>query len=364
MSIAVSSTVPFFGTSAATRLSRRIAAISTMHLAGLVLVALVGGILASILTTTDPLWWQLHFSQLGTFHDVSAGFFNGSLKVGGMLVVVFAIRVRRDLVRLGRTAARRGAATVVQLCLTTIGVNLALVGCIPLNSNKDLHDKVAGMMVLGFAALLLSSPVLLHRMPKRLVLTTSISFVVIFAGAWLFVTETINLTLFEVIAFTVMFAWSGVFTRCLAMRSAQLAPVSIPDAETSAPRPTTSVAIAPVLLPALSPATPLPVIDLRAIRLAHDAALVGAPLPLGSLNPAAWLTTPASATGLSACVAPVGSGARRRPSRAPSTAHPRALRGPSMSTGAARGARALPRRGCTASAARATSGTWTTPDHR
>ncbi|WP_458933189.1 hypothetical protein, partial [Enterococcus faecium] len=77
-----------------------------------------------------------------------------TLKVGGSLVVVYAVRVRRDLRRLGRRAGRRGAPTAAAFFLTVIGVNLALVGCIPLNTNKDLHDKVAGMMVLGFAALL------------------------------------------------------------------------------------------------------------------------------------------------------------------------------------------------------------------
>jgi hypothetical membrane protein len=228
MSLAVRSTVssPSFRITprevltASRSLARRASTLSTMHLAAVVLVVLVGGILASIVTTTDPLWWQLHFSQLGTFHDVSGAFFNTTLKVGGALVVVYAFRVRRDLRRLGSRAGRRGAATVALICLSVIGVNLALVGCVPLNTNKDLHDKVAGMMVLGFAALLITTPVLLHRLHRRLAISTALVFVFLFAGAWLFVTATINLALFEVIAFAAMFGWSGVFTHALAQAGA------------------------------------------------------------------------------------------------------------------------------------------------
>ena len=346
MSIAVSSALPS-GSPAVARLARRIAAVSTMHLAGLVLIVLVGGILASILTTTDPLWWQLHFSQLGTFHDTSGALFNNSLKIGGLLVVVFAVRVRADLVRLGRSVGRRGGATVAQLCLSTVGIGLALVGCVPLNSDKDLHDKVAAMMVLGFASLLVTSPVMLHRMPKRMMIATATAFVVLFGGAWLFVDETISLALFEVICFGVMFAWSGVFTKCLALRSAQLSPA--PDS--TIPDSTISDAALPVAVQTSAPVGP-PLAALPGTISLPTAILGG--IPAAEAPAGEPLTIPA----FSACAVPVGSAARRR-SRRPSSRSPR---GPA--TAAAHGAPALLRRGCTASAARAASGKSTTPDRR
>lgn len=231
---------------------------TTMHFAVAALAALSGGILLSILTTIDPLWWRLHFSRLGTFHDGSGALFNGSLIAAGAIVVLYACSVRRDLRRVETVSVRRGAALTAQICLSTIGVNLALVGCIPLNVNKPLHDNVAAGMVLGFAALLLSSPVLMHRMPRRLVLTTAAIFVLLFAGAWLFVTATINLALFEVIAFGAMFTWSGVFTRCLTQRVGELsatpdAPVAIAaESEPPSPRP------APVRRPLRRPSVARP----------------------------------------------------------------------------------------------------------
>ncbi|SDO39570.1 hypothetical membrane protein [Microbacterium sp. ru370.1] len=205
--------------------ARRVGAAPSLHVGAVALIVLVGGLLLAIATTTDPLWWQLHFSQLGTFGDLSSAFFNTTLKVSGSIVVFFAFCVRRDVRRLGRGPVRRGAATVAFVCLNVVGVNLALVGCIPLNTDKDLHDRVAGSMVLGFLALLLTAPFLFHRLGKRMAVGTAIATVWLIISIALFVSATINLALFETIACAAMFAWSGMFTSVLAGAAARtLAP--------------------------------------------------------------------------------------------------------------------------------------------
>jgi len=233
MSTALRSAVPFsLPVPRLGALARRLDAIPTMHVGGAALIVLVSGLLLSIATTSDPLWWQLHFSQLGIFGDLSSAFFNTTLKVSGMIVVVFAFRVRRDVRRVGRGPVRRGAATVAFICLNVVGVNLALVGCIPLNTDKDLHDKVAGSMVLGFLALLLSAPFLFHRLGKRMAIGTGISTVWLIVSITLFVSATINLALFETISCAAMFAWSGMFTQILA--SAATAATSTQTAQTPA----------------------------------------------------------------------------------------------------------------------------------
>ncbi|KEP72732.1 hypothetical protein HR12_40800 [Microbacterium sp. SUBG005] len=49
-----------------TGIARRMGAAPSLHVGAAALIVLVGGLLLAIATTTDPLWWQLHFSQLGT----------------------------------------------------------------------------------------------------------------------------------------------------------------------------------------------------------------------------------------------------------------------------------------------------------
>lgn len=205
-------------------LSRRLAALPSLHVGAAVLSVLLGGLLLSMATTSDPLWWQLHFSQLGIFGDFSSALFNSTLKVSGSMVVVFAFFVRRDIRRLGRGRVRRGSATLACVCLNTVGINLALVGCVPLNTDKDLHDRVAAMMVLGFLVLLLSAPVMLRRLGTRMAVSTGVALVWLVLSIALFVTATINLALFETIACGAMFAWSGMLTHTLASVAARTDP--------------------------------------------------------------------------------------------------------------------------------------------
>jgi GGDEF domain-containing protein len=47
------------------------------------------GLLISIATTPDPLWWHLHFSRLGTFAVFSGYMFNATIILTGVGVVVF-----------------------------------------------------------------------------------------------------------------------------------------------------------------------------------------------------------------------------------------------------------------------------------
>lgn len=196
-------------------LNRRLAGIPSLHVGAAVLSVLLGGLLLSISTTRDPLWWHLHFSQLGIFGDFSSALFNTTLKVSGAMVVVLAHFVRRDILRLGRGAVRRGSATLACVCLHVVGIDLALVGFVPLNTDKDLHDRVAALMVLGFLVLLASAPVMLHRLGRRMAVSTGVALIWLTLSITLFVTATINLALFETISCGAMFAWTGMLTHTL-----------------------------------------------------------------------------------------------------------------------------------------------------
>lgn len=186
-----------------------------LRLAVLALLVLTVGIAVSAATTTDPLWWHLHFSRLGTFHNASGAVFNGTLVAAGAVIAVFARSAGRELHRLESHLVRRGTGVTARVLFTGVGASLALVGMVPLNSNKLVHDHVTAAMVLSFGALLLSSPWLMHRMPRLLVVTTGVVFIYLFVGGWLFVSATINLALFEVVAFTAMFSWTGVLLACM-----------------------------------------------------------------------------------------------------------------------------------------------------
>lgn len=372
---------------------------SAAQLAVLIGLTMLSGISISIITTTDPVWWHLHFSQLGTFKNGSAAFFNGGLIAGGILVVVYAGATAREIRALAPGRVRRGAARTTRVMYTIMGVNLALVGCVPLNSNGFVHDRVAGAMVLGFVGLLVTSPFLMHRMPRRLVLATALIFSIVFAGAWVFVTGQINLALFEVISFGAIFAWSGAFLGCLALcvrRDAAAATASAASASavlfatpvlvatTGADEPATgavptatvittvdvdapaAASIAPIVVAAVGQTPDAEEIPPAAVGILDAAARTAAPSPSTTL-PVARSTadsTPDAEEDELATTTPTSAAPDAWATvRSERHAVPRRRR-PVTRLGARHDDRVRPRRGCTASAARAASVPSRTPARR
>lgn len=212
----------------------------TIHAVGMLMALTVLGSLTSILTTPDPNWWHLHFSQLGTFHVFSGYMFNGTLIATGSLIVAFSFRVRRVLLsaRLQTRLRSARAPRVYAILVACVGGNMAMVGFIPVNQQQFLHDRAATGMTLSFAALLILTPWLLRGLHSRMTRATGLIALVLLAGATVFIFGIINLAAFEILAFALMFSWIGVFATCVEGGSASAPPAVVPaEPATSAARP-------------------------------------------------------------------------------------------------------------------------------
>lgn len=192
----------------------------TIHAVGTLMSLTVLGSLTSIMTTPDPNWWQLHFSQLGTFHVFSGYMFNGTLIATGTLIVAFSFRVRRVLLTARRQERLRSvrAPRVFAILVASVGFHMAMVGFIPVNQQQFLHDRAATGMTLSFAALLILTPWLMRGLPARLTRATGAIAIILVAGATVFIFGIINLAAFEILAFGLMFSWIGVFATCVETR--------------------------------------------------------------------------------------------------------------------------------------------------
>lgn len=178
---------------------------------------LVGGTLLSILTTPDPLWWHLHFSRLGTFSVFSGHVFNGTLMATGAGVVLFGLRLRREMTVHAGTAvlSSRRSATVVPVLIVLVGIHLSFVGVIPQNTNEFLHDRASTGAVLCFFVILASSRWMLrgmHRCMRRATWQVGTAWAVSIS---LFVPGIINMALFELVGFALIFGWLLFFARNL-----------------------------------------------------------------------------------------------------------------------------------------------------
>ena len=173
------------------------------------------GLLISIFTTTDPLWWHLHFSRLGTFADFSGYVFNATIVLTSVGVVAFAVRLRAEMAIHAGTAvlASRRSAKLVPTLIALLGIHLSVVGFVPVSTNEFLHDRGSTGAVFSFIAVLASSRWMLRGMHRAVSRATLIVTVGLAATTAPYIAGFINLAAFELIVFSLIFWWLLLFAR-------------------------------------------------------------------------------------------------------------------------------------------------------
>lgn len=173
----------------------------------MVAMLLAAGCLASMSMTTTGAWWVLNFSTLGTSDDLAAVFFNLALILSGLAMAAMSGRLASGIERREHDA-RRGAVPTVRALIAVIGLSLAGVGLVPIDSDELLHNLFACAAGAAFALMASLTPVLVRRMPRTLVLTSraslalEVSAFVIYDRLGL-----VSLTVFEIVAFALVFVW-------------------------------------------------------------------------------------------------------------------------------------------------------------
>lgn len=174
-------------------------------------VFLFVGALASMLSASDPLWWQENLSTLGISDDISAMAFNVTLIIAGVMVTTISHYATVWLPTSTRSEAR--GRTIVRSALILIGVLLTCVGLFPLDENLAIHNISASGMVAVFVAMVIALPKLVRSIPRVFVVLGYVFVGGIVVLAIFFLTGYYNLTAVELIAFTFVFAWLIIFLR-------------------------------------------------------------------------------------------------------------------------------------------------------
>ena len=196
-----------------------VAHMTTQRMATLLLAFMVVGALTSAVTTEHPLWWKEHFSQLGSYNDLSSWIFNATLIGGGLLVTTFAVYISNDmkaLVNAGALADHASPHWVARM-FVIMGVMLACVGLAPVDDRFWIHTIAASGMAVVFLILLIRGKRLLAGMPAAYFHASWAFIVALLAGLVLWLVKAVGLTAFEIIAFGLIFAWILVFIRFLGL---------------------------------------------------------------------------------------------------------------------------------------------------
>lgn len=190
--------------------------LSSVHLTPMMLslvlaLFLVVGALASMLSSSDPLWWEKNLSALGMTNDVSSLAFNLTLIIAGAIVTTIA-RYATAGVPASTGAQRRGRA-IVRAGLILIGAFLACVGIFPVDQFFAIHNTVATGMAIAFAVVVIGLRWFIPSMPRVFILLGYVYVGVIVVLAVFFATGYYNLTAVELVAAVLIFSWIILFLR-------------------------------------------------------------------------------------------------------------------------------------------------------
>jgi hypothetical membrane protein len=169
---------------------------------------LVGGVLASTLTASDPHWWQQHLSALGMTDDISSLAFNLTLIVAGIIVTTLA-----RYATLGIPTTHPNGVARVRLSLILVGIFLGFVGVFPVDDFFWVHTAFASGMVVVFIVLVVRLPQWVPGMPRAFVALGVAFIIVIVALAVLFAVGYYTLTAVELVAGVLVFTWIILFIR-------------------------------------------------------------------------------------------------------------------------------------------------------
>ena len=177
-------------------------------LAVVLAVFLVFGVVASMLTASDPDWWRDNLSALGMSSNVSALAFNLTIIVAGVLVTTLARYSTRGI----PTANPKGVGRV-RVSLIAVGVLLVMVGLFPVDDFFALHTGAASGMVVAYGVLVIGLPRWITGMPRAFVALGWLFLGVTLLLAVLFIVGDYTLTAVELVAGILIFAWIVLFIR-------------------------------------------------------------------------------------------------------------------------------------------------------
>jgi hypothetical membrane protein len=187
-------------------------------LAALATLVLFVGTMASMLSTPDESWWQMHFSQLGNVRGDAGYRFNLALIVTGLVITVLSNYVGHSIESglRARGVDPKRRTTVLTWLFAGIGLCLIVAGSVTDALSRPIHVGVATGMTVIYAVFAVLSVRYLPGLPREVAGLSLFVVIGILAAVALWVPiGYFNLTGVEFIVAGLLFAWLLVFSRAI-----------------------------------------------------------------------------------------------------------------------------------------------------
>lgn len=193
--------------------------LNTQSIVRIFSIVMICGMLMSMITSSDPLWWEINFSSLGSLSGPSAKVFNFTLLLSGMVLITMSFHLLDDIKKLlsSSVKSKNARINVLKVLFVFIGICMAGVGIFTYAQDPLMHNLSAYSMVLGFAIMIIGLKKILPFIDPTFLANSYFTLVIIGVCYYLFTrVHYLNLTAFELIAFGITFAWLVLFVRKIA----------------------------------------------------------------------------------------------------------------------------------------------------
>lgn len=201
---------------------KAVSRITTGQIMNVLSAFLIGGVLISMLTASNPVWWTENFSSLGQSterYTLSFYAFNVTLVLSGYAVAILARHLFYDMKRLIEINPKSASDRVdfMKMAFILVALGLAGIGLFPFKADAiqgTLHIWSAGFMIVAFGALMIGLRWILPEISKPFLVVsyTALACLVSLLLTYRF-TDYLNVTAFELICFVICFTWLYLFTQ-------------------------------------------------------------------------------------------------------------------------------------------------------
>ena len=192
---------------------------NAMRVSAILALFLVSGTFISMMTASDPLWWDVHFSSLGAGGGISGYAFNATLIIAGLVIVALSKYIIDDFTRLQQQGhiPKQAKTLLMRGLLAGIGISLAFVGLFVYDVFPLTHNIAAFGMAALFGVIIIILPWLVPGFLPAFFVASYALIAGLIVSAWLFWgVGYFNLTIFELVAAAVIFTWLALFVRHVA----------------------------------------------------------------------------------------------------------------------------------------------------
>lgn len=184
-------------------------------LAGLLMIFIISGSIASMATAGDTDWWQHHLSALGAGETLSSYTFNLTMVVGGVIVALLADMIADMFSSIQKLSKHEQGirSNIVRLAFFIAGLGMIGVGFITIAENRLIHDISANMMSVSMGVVVVLLPWLVPIISRTFTVFSYLMLITVVGAYALSLQYGLGVLAFELVAGAALFAWMILFVR-------------------------------------------------------------------------------------------------------------------------------------------------------